>query len=66
MFLYNVHVCKIVLNDFVSRSLDRTHFVSTICLDYENAFDTIDHTLLIKKLFDYGFKSKFLTNILLS
>ena len=37
-----------VLIDFVFRSLDRKHFLSTHFLDLEKAFDTVGHTLLFK------------------
>ena len=39
-----------LLTDKITEQLDKGHFNCGIFLDFEKAFDTIDHQILIQKL----------------
>ena len=43
--------------NFVGKSLDSSIQVDVIYTDFEKAFDRVDHSILIKKLFHYGFSN---------
>ena len=46
----------ITLVDRITSSLDSGDLVIGVFLDLKKAFDTIDHQILIKKLFSYGIR----------
>ena len=46
----------ITLVDLITSSLDSGELVIGVFLDFKNAFDTVDHQILIKKLFCYGIR----------
>ena len=48
----------ITLVDKVSRTLDTGKFIVGVFLDLKKAFDTVDHTILLKKLHAYGIRDK--------
>jgi hypothetical protein len=53
--------CELALNSIFNSwklSLDIKHNVITILIDFFKAFDTVDHSLLLKKLFFYNFSRK--------
>ena len=51
----------------ITNSLDSSDIVIGVFLDLKKAFDTVDHTILLKKLYAYGIRSnahKWLTSYL--
>ena len=45
----------IMVNE-ITRSLDNGEHVVGLFLDFSKAFDTVNHTVLLKKLYHYGIK----------
>ena len=50
----------ITLVDRITKSLDNGNFAVAILLDLKKAFDTVDHKILLKKLYAYGIRGIFL------
>ena len=46
----------ITLIDKISEALDNSDFVIGVFLDFSKAFDTVDHSILLKKLHIYGIR----------
>jgi hypothetical protein len=44
------------VKDFILKKLNEKNYVGAILIDLKKAFDTVDHKILLKKLFSYGFK----------
>ena len=42
----------------ITNSLDSSNIVIGVFLDLKKAFDTVDHTILLKKLYSYGIRGK--------
>ena len=49
-----------MLVDKITRSLDAGDIVISVFLDLKKAFDTVDHHILLKKLYAYGIRGKVL------
>lgn len=43
-------------NDFVCHAIDNNNVVLSLFADLQKAFDTINHQLLLQKLYDIGFR----------
>ena len=46
--------------DRITKSLDKGHIAITILLDLKKAFDTVDHRILLRKLYAYGIRGALL------
>ena len=45
-----------VLMDEISKSLERGEYVVGVFLDFSKAFDTVNHDILLQKLYHYGIR----------
>ena len=48
----------LVLMDKMIKSLENGEYVIGVFLDFSKAFDTVDHSILLTKLFHYGIRDK--------
>ena len=46
----------IIYSDYISNSLDCYKQVDSVCLDFKEAFDTVDHDILLYKLHKFGMR----------
>ena len=44
------------VTDFIFNELDKGKHVGAVLIDFKKAFDTVDHTILLKKLYCMGFR----------
>ena len=53
---YSTYMAFMVLMDKLIKSLDEGKIVVGIFLDFSKAFDTVDHSILLAKLYHYGIR----------
>ena len=53
---HSTSMALLELTDEISTAIDKKHFLVSIFVDLKKAFDTIDHTILLKKLHKYGIR----------
>ena len=44
----------LLITDKIQRAIDEGQYSCGIFLDFSKAFDTVDHKILLKKLYHYG------------
>ena len=44
------------IHDYLTKKIDEKETVCSIFIDLQKAFDTVDHSILLKKLFSYGIR----------
>ena len=53
---HGTNMALIVLGDEILKTLDEGKIVLGVFLDLSKAFDTVDHSILLQKIFKYGIK----------
>ena len=53
---HNTTLALITLVDNIITAADKNDMTLGVCLDFSKAFDTIDHEILLRKLFAYGIR----------
>ena len=54
--LYSTELASLEIIDIIGKDLDNGKLPIGVFLDLSNAFDTLDHTILLGKLLYYGIK----------
>ena len=54
--LHSSYMALMLLMDKLIKSLENGEFVIGIFLDFSKAFDTVDHAILLEKLYHYGIR----------
>ena len=55
---HNSTLALMTLLDEIYDSFNKNEYVIGVFLDFKKAFDTIDHSILLKKIFKYGIRGK--------
>lgn len=53
---HSTYMALLTLVDFITSAIDKGEFVLGIFLDFSKAFDTVNHTILLEKLYFYGIR----------
>ena len=53
---YSTDTAVICVSDFILEELGKGKYVGAVLVDLKKAFDTVDHKILLKKLFCYGIR----------
>ena len=53
---YSTKLALIETTDFIRESLDLNYYVAGIFLDMSKAFDSLDHNILLHKIYNYGIR----------
>ena len=56
---YSTNHALISLTEHIKSNLDQKNIVCGIFIDLEKAFDTVNHSILCDKLYQYGFRGEF-------
>ena len=53
---HSTETAVICVSDYILEELSKGRYVGAVLVDLKKAFDTVDHQILLKKLFCYGFR----------
>lgn len=53
---HSTYMALIILIDKITAALDNGDFTITVLIDFRKAFDTVDHSILLNKLYHYGIR----------
>ena len=54
--LHSTSTAVTEVSDFVLSELSRGRYTGAVLIDLKKAFDTVDHNILLKKMYCYGFQ----------
>lgn len=54
--MHSTDTAVLEVSDFILTELSKGKHVGAVLIDFKKAFDTVDHNILLKKLFCYGFR----------
>ncbi|XP_057312327.1 uncharacterized protein LOC130653842 [Hydractinia symbiolongicarpus] len=54
--LHSTSTAAIDVSDYILNEMDKGKYVGAVLIDFKKAFDTVDHKILLKKLYCYGFQ----------
>ena len=57
--LFSTTTAVLDVSENILEQLDKNNFVGAVLIDLKKAFDTVDHKILLKKLWCYGFQNQF-------
>ena len=53
---HSTYMPIMIMHDNITKALDKNEYAVGIFLDFQKAFDTVDHTILLDKLYIYGMR----------
>ena len=53
---HSTFMALVILLEKVTEALDNSEFAICILIDFRKAFDTVEHNILLQKLYHYGFR----------
>ena len=53
---HSTYMALIILIDKITSTLDNGDFTIAVLIDFRKAFDTVDHEILLDKLYHYGIR----------
>ena len=56
--LFSTTTAVLDVSDYILEQMDNKKFVGAVLIDLKKAFDTVDHKILLKKLWCYGFQDQ--------
>ena len=56
--LFSTTTAVLDVSEYILEQLDNKKFVGAVLIDLKKAFDTVDHKILLKKLWCYGFQNQ--------
>ena len=56
--LFSTTTAVLDVSENILEQLDKNNFVGAVLIDLKKAFDTVDHKILLKKLWCYGFQNQ--------
>lgn len=54
--LHSTSTAAIDVSDYILNEMGKGKYVGAVLIDFKKAFDTVDHKILLKKLYCYGFR----------
>src|SRR6218665_3528470 len=53
---YSVDMALVNIQDLITKAIDSNQYAAGVFLDFAKAFDTVDHSILLKKMSIYGIR----------